>query len=164
MPEVLETGGDDLAQGAWYEKRREAPMLTKLIAAAASLGFAALIAAPAAAQVDRSPGAMVGHWTGVITEDGSVPQYTLSVHINLDRNGNPVGKVEYDAFPCAGVWTDAHRQGERWTLQETITENVANCAVHVVIALEQQSANSLEVSLAPVGHDGPPSTGMLVRR
>jgi hypothetical protein len=139
-------------------------MHTKLIAVAASLGFAALFAAPAAAQVDRSPGAMVGHWTGVITEQGSVPQYTLSVHINLDRDGNPVGKVEYDAFPCAGVWTGAHRDGERWILQETITEHADRCAMHVVIALEQQSANSLEVALQPVGGDGPPSTGMLMRR
>ncbi|QGZ94163.1 hypothetical protein [Terricaulis silvestris] len=139
-------------------------MLTKLIAAIASLGFAALIAAPAAAQIDRSPGAMVGHWTGVIAENGDIPQYTLSVHINLDRDGDPVGKVEYDAFPCAGVWTDARRQGERWTLQETITEDVDRCAVHVVITIEQQSANSLEVSLQPVGNDGSPSTGMLQRR
>src|SRR5262245_34644515 len=119
-------------------------MLTKLVAAIASLGFAALFATPAAAQVDRSPGAMVGHWTGMITEHGHIPQYTLSVHINLDRDGNPVGKVDYDAFPCAGVWTDARRQGERWRLQETITENVDRCAVHVVITLYQQSANSLE--------------------
>jgi hypothetical protein len=139
-------------------------MLTKLIAAIASLGFAALFAAPAAAQVDRSPGAMAGHWTGMITEQGDIPQYTLSVNINLDRNGNPVGTVEYDAFPCAGVWTDARRQGERWTLQETITENVERCAVHVVITIEQQSANSLEVTLQPVGHDGPPSMGILWRR
>jgi hypothetical protein len=137
-------------------------MLTKLVAAVASL--AALFAAPAAAQVDRSPGAMVGHWTGVITEQGSIPQYTLSVHLNLDRNGNPVGKVEYDAFPCAGVWTDARRQGDHWTLQETITDNVDRCAVHVTITLEQQSANSLQVALQPVGSDGPPSTGMLLRR
>lgn len=137
-------------------------MLTKLIAALASL--AALIAAPASAQVDRSPGAMVGHWTGMITEQGSIPQYTLSVHINLDRNGNPVGKVEYDAFPCAGVWTSAARQGERWALQETITENVPNCAEHVVITLYQQSANSLEVTLLPVGASGPPSSGTLMRR
>jgi hypothetical protein len=139
-------------------------MLTKLIAAIASLGFAALFAAPAAAQVDRSPGAMVGHWTGIITEQGDIPQYTLSVHINLDREGNPVATVEYDAFPCAGAWTDARRQAERWTLQETITENVDRCAEYVVITLYQQSANSLEVSLAPVGSDGPPSTGMLLRR
>lgn len=139
-------------------------MLTKLIAAIASLGFAALIAAPAAAQVDRSPGAMVGHWSGVITEVGDIPQYTLSVHINLDRQGNPVAKVEYDAFPCAGVWTSAQRAGERWTLQETITENVDRCAEYVVITLYQQSANSLEISLAPVGSDAPPSTGTLVRR
>lgn len=139
-------------------------MLTKLIAAVASLAFAALIAAPAAAQVDRSPGAMVGHWTGMITEQGDVPHYTLSVHINLDREGNPVAKVEYDAFPCAGVWTAPRRQGERWTFQETITENVDRCAEYVVITLYQQSANSLEVSLAPVGGDGPPSTGILIRR
>lgn len=139
-------------------------MLTKLIAAIASLGFAALFAAPAAAQVDRSPGAMVGHWTGVITEQGDIPQYTLSVHINLDRNGDPVATVEYDAFPCAGAWTNARRQGERWTLQETITENIERCAAHVVITIEQQSANSLEVTLQPVGYDGPPSTGMLQRR
>jgi hypothetical protein len=139
-------------------------MLSKLIAAIASLGFAALIAAPATAQVDRSPGAMVGHWTGMITEQGSIPQYTLSVHINLDREGNPVAKVEYDAFPCAGVWTSAARRGEHWTLQETITENVPNCAEHVVITLEQQSANSLAVTLMPVGSDGPPSTGTLMRR
>jgi hypothetical protein len=139
-------------------------MLSKLIAAIASLGFAALFAAPAAAQVDRSPGAMVGHWTGVITEDGDIPQYTLSVHVNLDRNGNPVATVEYDAFPCAGVWTEARRQAEHWTLQETITENVDRCAEYVVITLYQQSANSLEISLAPVGGDGPPSTGTLIRR
>jgi hypothetical protein len=139
-------------------------MLTKLIAAVASLGFAALFAAPAAAQVDRSPGAMIGHWTGMITEQGSIPQYTLSVHINLDRNGHPVGKVEYDAFACAGVWTDAQRQGEHWTLQETITEDVPSCAEHVVITLNQQSANSLEVTLQPIGSDGPPATGMLMRR
>jgi hypothetical protein len=139
-------------------------MLTKLIAAIASLGFAVLFAAPAAAQVDRSPGAMVGHWTGVITEQGDIPQYTLSVHINLDRSGSPVGKVEYDAFPCAGVWSDAERRGDRWTLQETITENATRCAVHVVITLEQQSANSLQVALTPVGSDGPPSTGTLMRR
>ena len=138
--------------------------MTKLIATIASLAFAALFAAPAAAQVDRSPGAMVGHWTGVITEQGEIPQYTLSVHINLDRDGNPVGKVEYDAFPCAGVWTEARRQGERWTLQETITENVDRCAEYVVITLHQQSANSLEISLDPVGSDGPPSTGTLLRR
>ena len=139
-------------------------MLTKLIAAIASLGFAALIAAPAAAQVDRSPGAMVGHWTGIVTEQGDVPQYTLSVHINLDREGNPVATVEYDAFPCAGVWTEARREAERWTLQETITEDVDRCAELVTITLYQQSANSLEVLLAPVGSDGPPSTGTLLRR
>jgi hypothetical protein len=137
--------------------------MTKLIAAFALLAFAAL-AAPAAAQVDRSPGAMVGHWTGVITEQGDIPEYTLSVHINLDREGNPVGKVEYDAFPCAGVWTEARRQRERWTLQETITENVDRCAVYVVITLYQQSANSLEISLEPIGSNGPPSTGVLIRR
>jgi hypothetical protein len=139
-------------------------MTTKLIAIVASLGFAALTTAPAAAQEDRSPGAMVGHWTGIITEQGSIPQYTLSVHINLDRNGNPLGAVEYDAFPCAGVWTNAERRGERWTLQETITEDVTRCAVHVVVTLEQRGANGLEVTLLPVGYDGPPSTGMLQRR
>lgn len=139
-------------------------MLTKLIAAIASLGFAALFAAPAAAQVDRSPGAMVGHWTGIITEQGDIPQYTLSVHINLDRNGDPVATVEYDAFPCAGAWSNPRRQGERWTLQETITEDVERCAAHVVITIEQQSANSLQVTLQPVGSDGPPSIGTLQRR
>lgn len=140
-------------------------MLIKLVAAAALLGFfATLSATPAAAQVDRSPGAMVGHWTGMITEQGSIPQYTLSVQINLDRNGHPVGKVEYDAFPCAGVWTGAQRQGDRWTLQETITEDVSNCAEHVVITLEQSGANGLSVVLLPVGFDGPPSTGILTRR
>jgi hypothetical protein len=139
-------------------------MLTKLKAAVASLGFVALFAAPAAAQFDQSPGALVGHWTGIIDEAGSIPQYTLSVHINLDRDGNPVGTVEYDAFPCAGIWTSAQSQGDRWALQETITENVDRCAEHVVITLEQSGANGLQVTLLPVGAEGSPSSGMLMRR
>lgn len=139
-------------------------MMTKLIAAAASLGFAVLLAAPAAAQVDRSAGAMVGHWTGLITEAGSIPHYTLSVHMNVDPDGLPIGSVEYDAFPCAGVWTYASREAEAWTLRETITEGDDKCAQHIVVTLTQRGANGLEVTLAPVGSDAPPSTGMLQRR
>jgi hypothetical protein len=139
-------------------------MLTKLIAAVASLGFAALIAAPAAAQVDRSAGALVGHWTGMITEQGEVPQYTLSVHISLDMSGDPVGTVEYDAFPCAGVWTNSLWRGEFWSLEETITENTDRCAPQVLVKVEQRGANGLQVTLQPLGSDNPPATGMLVRR
>jgi hypothetical protein len=100
----------------------------------------------------------------VITEEGSIPQYTLSVHINVNADGLPVGTVAYDAFPCAGVWANATRRDEVWTLAETITEGVDNCAAQVVVTLTQRGANGLEVTLAPVGFDGPPSTGMLQRR
>lgn len=137
--------------------------MTKLIAALALLGFAAC-AAPASAQEDRSAGALVGHWTGLITEQGDIPQYTLSVHIGLDMSGDPTGVVRYDAFPCAGVWSHAHWRGDRWTIEESITENIDRCAPQVLVTLEQRGANGLQVTLQPMGSDGPPATGMLLRR
>jgi len=140
--------------------------MTKLIAIAASLGFALMLVGPAAAQEDRSPGALVGHWTGIITEPGGgeLSQYTLSVHIAVDMSNDPVGTVEYDAFPCTGVWTNAHWRGETWTLEESITEGVDRCAPQVLITVAQRGANGLEVTLQPIGADAPPATGMLQRR
>ena len=66
--------------------------MTKLIAAIASLGFAVLFAAPAAAQVDRSPGAMVGHCEGQIRtrqEHGQIDDADA-----LELHEEPAGSLE----------------------------------------------------------------------
>lgn len=89
-----------------------------------------------------------GHWTGIINEPGNIPQYTLSVHINLDRNGFPVGLVQYDAFPCAGVWSNAVKSEGGWTFDETIVIDTPNCAEHVIIALKP-NGDALDVRLGP---------------
>lgn len=132
-------------------------MITKLIAAVASLAFAASFAPPAVAQ---SAASLTGHWTGIINEPGSIPQYTLSAHINLDRAGRPVGVVQYDAFPCAGVWSNGAQSGGVWTFDETIVENVPNCAEHVMIEL-RPAGDVIQVRL---GARGLTSSGELRRR
>lgn len=126
-----------------------------------ALVFAASSAAPALGQ---DAGELVGHWSGIINEQGSIPQYTLSVHINLDPNGDPVGLVEYDAFPCAGVWNNARHDKGTWLLIETITVNVGTCAEHVTIALTPGGDGSLDVRLAPIGADVEPAVGTLQLR
>lgn len=117
----------------------------------------AMMVAPASAQDAES---LKGHWTGIIDEPGSIPQYTLSVHINLDRNGRPVGLVQYDAFPCAGVWDNAVKRERSWTFDETIVVDTRNCAEHVMIELRPEG-NELVVRLGPSTLT---SSGRLTRR
>jgi hypothetical protein len=131
--------------------------MTKLLATLATLALTAVMAPSAAAQ---SAETLTGHWTGIINEPGSIPQYTLSVHINLDRDGRPVGVVQYDAFPCAGVWSNASQAGGVWTFDETIVESVPNCAEHVMIELTP-AGDVIEVRL---GARGLTSSGELRRR
>lgn len=120
--------------------------MLKITIALASLSVAsAICVSPASAQ---AAGSIQGHWTGIINEPGSIPQYTLSVHINLDRNGLPVGLVQYDAFPCAGVWSNAVEREGRWTFDETIVIDTPNCAEHVTIELKL-NGDVLDVRLGP---------------
>ncbi|MGD9966818.1 MAG: hypothetical protein AB7T59_09880 [Hyphomonadaceae bacterium] len=131
--------------------------MTKLLAALATLICTAALAAPAAAQ---SAEALAGHWTGIVNEPGSIPQYTLSVHINLDRDGRPVGVVQYDAFPCAGVWSNGAHSGGVWTFDETIVADIPNCAEHVTVELRPHG-DVLQVRL---GSSDLTSAGELRRR
>lgn len=132
--------------------------MLRFIPALASFSFAsAMSASPAFAQDAES---LQGHWTGIINEPGSIPQYTLSVHINLDRNGLPVGLVQYDAFPCAGVWSNATQRDGAWTFDETIVIDTPNCAEHVMIAL-RPNGDVLDVRLGPAALI---SRGQLQRR
>ena len=126
--------------------------------AVVALVFAAGLAGPALGQ---DAAELTGHWTGIIDEQGDIPQYTLSVHINLDPNGDPVGLVEYDAFPCAGVWNSATSDRGRWLLVETITTNVGICAEHVAIELTPRSDGDIDIRLAPIGFEVTPATGTL---
>lgn len=117
----------------------------------------AMSVSPASAQNAES---LEGLWTGIIDEPGSIPQYTLSVHINLDRNGRPVGLVQYDAFPCAGVWSNAVEREGSWTFDETVVIDTRNCAEHVMIEL-RPNGDALDVRLGPSALT---SSGRLTRR
>lgn len=120
--------------------------MLKFPMALAMLSIASTICVlPASAQDDAS---IQGHWTGIINEPGSIPQYTLSVHINLDVNGLPVGLVQYDAFPCAGVWNNAVKREGVWTFDETIVIDTPNCAEHVMIELKP-TGDALDIRLGP---------------
>jgi hypothetical protein len=130
--------------------------MAKHTAILALLALAAL-ATPAAAQDAAS---LEGHWTGIISERGSIPRYTLSVHINLDREGRPVGIVQYDAFPCAGVWSNGTLSNGVWSFDETIVENQPNCAEHVRVEL-RPSGDAIDVRL---GATTLSAAGQLVRR
>lgn len=126
----------------------------------AAAAAALMLAAPATAE--RS--SLVGHWTGTIQESrGPIVQYTLSVHIDTDLGGRPVGVVEYDAFPCTGVWNNHVRAGAAWRFSETIVEGGTRCARHVVVELTP-AANGLRVRLWPAGSPRAVSTGLLHRR
>ena len=129
-----------------------------LVAAAA----AASLSSMAIAQPDAIP---AGHWSGVINEphSQSFPQYTLSVHIDADHSGNPVGVVEYDAFPCVGAWLHSARQPSGWRFDEVIVRGVDRCSRHVVIMLTPRDGG-LDVRLWSVGHESQVSTGHLRRR
>ena len=116
-------------------------------------------AAPASAQTSS----LVGHWSGAIREDGSIPIYTLSVHLGLDTAGRLVGLVQYDAFPCAGVWTNAQVAGNAWRLEETITVDRPNCAPAVDIELTP-AGETMSIRLRPIGSTASWSTGVLSRR
>jgi hypothetical protein len=132
--------------------------MLKFTSAMAALSLAsAICVSPASAQGAES---IQGHWTGIIDEPGSIPQYTLSVHINLDRNGLPVGLVQYDAFPCAGVWSNAVKQEGGWTFDETIVIDTPNCAEHVMIELKP-NGDALDIRLGP---SALMSSGRLERR
>lgn len=136
----------------------EAFTMLKCVIRLACLSLAsAMSVVPAFAQDAES---LKGHWTGIIDEPGSIPQYTLSVHINLDRNGHPVGLVQYDAFPCAGVWSNAVKREGSWTFDETIAIDTRNCAEHVTIEL-RPNGNALDVRLGPSTLT---SSGRLTRR
>jgi hypothetical protein len=117
-----------------------------------------LCAAPAHAQTDT----LSGHWSGIITEPRSqnFPAYTLSVHLGADEEGRPVGIVQYDAFPCAGVWTFARMNGQAMRFNETIVDGVDQCAQHVVVELTPR-VGGLDVRLWPVGGEAEASTGRL---
>jgi hypothetical protein len=125
------------------------------------------MAAPASAQGADPPSAadmLRGHWTGPIDEpDSDIPRYTLSVHIDTDAIGRPLGTVRYDAFPCAGVWSDVSRDGAVWRFEETITEGGANCARHVRIELTP-GGDTIAVRLRDEAYDGAWSRGTLRRR
>jgi hypothetical protein len=138
-------------------------MRIDLLAAAAALAWAA----PGDAQAADPPSAadvLRGHWTGLIEEpDSPIPHYTLSVHLDTDAIGRPLGTVRYDAFPCAGVWSDVSRDGAVWRFEETITEGGANCARHVRIELVPHE-ETIEVRLRAQDYDGAWSRGTLSRR
>ena len=120
--------------------------MSQLVTGLASISVAiALVVSPASAQDAET---LQGHWTGIINEPGSIPQYTLSVHINLDRDGLPVGLVQYDAFPCAGVWSNAKPRDGVWTFDETIVVDTPNCAEHVLIEL-RPNGDVIDVRLGP---------------
>jgi hypothetical protein len=108
-----------------------------------------------------------GDWSGIVLEPRSLahPQYQLSVRIEPDGNGRPVGAVRYDDYPCAGVWSEGTRRGSVWHFQETITEGRTLCASNVVIELELTvDGDFLNVRLYPVGAQNMPSRGTLNRR
>lgn len=127
-----------------------------------SIALMLLLSPSAYAQEDAS---LSGHWTGLIHESRSTdfPQYTLSVHIDTDRGGRPVGVVEYDAFPCAGVRDNASLSGSVWRLDETITRGGDRCARHVIIELTPRG-NVIDIRLWPPGLEDMPSSGQLHRR
>lgn len=130
--------------------------MAKHIAILASLALAA-IATPVAAQ---DAAALEGHWTGIVAERGSIPRYTLSVRLNRDRQGQLVGIVQYDAFPCAGVWSNATFSNGVWSFDETIVENQSNCAEHVRVEI-RPNGDAIDVRLGPTTLS---AAGTLTRR
>jgi hypothetical protein len=132
-------------------------MITRL----ALLSALVAVATPVASAQTAS--SLVGHWSGAVREDGSIPIYTLSVHLALDTAGRLVGLVEYDAFPCAGVWSNAQFTGGAWRLEETITVNKPNCAPAVDIELSPVG-RTISVRLRPIGSSANWSTGVLYPR
>lgn len=126
---------------------------------------------PATGPLDRTVPAtdellMVGDWSGIIIEPRSVnhPRYTLSVHIELDRNGQLVGAVRYDDFPCNGYWNGASRSGSGIRFLETITVGRTACAPSVVVELKYTSNRDfVNARLYPVGNASSPGTGTLHR-
>lgn len=136
-------------------------IVTRLLAVPA-IALVVFLAPHASAQDAAN---LVGHWTGTISEPRSqdFPTYTLSVHLGLDNHGAAVGVVDYSAFPCTGVWTNAANNGSTWRFEETITDGTTVCAQHGVIELTPRSSG-IDVRLWPVGYESSPSTGRLVRR
>ena len=105
----------------------------------------------ASATLARSGEGVTGYWTGTIAErdGGEVVEYDMSVAIDLDRAGQPVGLVSYD-LGCVGVWTHAARLGPVWRFRETITGGRANCAPHAEVELGPVG-DGFRVRLMPVG-------------
>lgn len=122
--------------------------------------------------------ALVGTWEGIVLEPRSLtqPQYPLSVRIEADSSGQPVGAVQYATFPCTGVWSSPTRRGAVWRFRETIIEGGARgsettgsdgtplCAADVVIELEVTGDREfLNVRLYPNNYESQPSRGTLRR-
>ena len=131
--------------------------------AAAGLACAAPLAGQATYETEDASG-LVGHWTGTIEEpESEVPHYTLSVHIDTDEHGHPVGVVHYAALPCTGVWSDGVRDGADWRFSETITEAGTRCAKHVIVVLTPDG-DGYEVRLWQDGFAHLVSRGRLSRQ
>lgn len=138
-----------------------------------------LVPGPEPAPSSRAdPSALVGTWQGVVLEPRSLtqPQYPLSVRIEADSSGQPVGAVQYPSFPCTGVWSSPTLHGTVWRFKETIIEGGARgsemtasdgtplCAADVVIELEVTGDREfLNVRLYPNNYESQPSRGTLRR-
>lgn len=138
--------------------------MAKLAAILATLALLAPLPALAQEMMERDPNALRGHWTGLISEPGApIPAYTLSVHIGLDASGEPVGISRYDAFPCAGAWSNSAFRGDRWSMEESIVDGIGKCAEQVMVELVP-NGDVMDVRLTPFMSDAPPATGRLTRR
>lgn len=129
-----------------------------------ALSLAAALWVLGAPLAHAQSGVAAGHWSGVINEprSESFPAYTLSVHLGLDQSGRVVGLAQYDAFPCAGVWTLVETRGMTLRLHETIVDGIERCAEHVIVELTLRG-DGYDVRLWPVGGENEPSTGRLRR-
>lgn len=118
-----------------------------LIMAAAIAGL--LSAAPAAGQ-SSAGGDAVGTWSGLIEEEGAdTPAYTLTVSIDRDQNGDPVGTAAY-SLGCQGVWIMPGHVTRGLEFDETVTAGRDNCAPHVYVEAEVRG-NVMDVVLRTAG-------------
>ncbi len=96
---------------------------------------------PAASETPTpTVGPFDGRWVGAVT--GDLHNYTADVVIT-DDGSTLSGVVNYQEFPCSGVWTQTARSGNHVDVHEVITAGSPPCYHETDITLVMKSDGTI---------------------
>lgn len=114
---------------------------------------------PSSAAPSQDSDALVGTWTGTITQTGaSAGSYEVTLVLQATEDGY-TGTVDYPSIGCSGTWNEVSRESDTYAFLESI--EAGSCVAEVPVSLTWVDESTAEYAFSDVqGSDG---TGTLTR-